>query len=107
MYTYRSILTGLGQKIVGKQSDANSMILLIGRKRINGFNTGILCIFRFFSGDCGAFTLFEATPEFLKVSQINDYGNELHKTKLKPRTVIQSLDDEENTMLDEFFTSQS
>lgn len=62
---------------------------------------------KFFKGDCGAFTLLEATPEFLKVSQIDDCGNELYKAKLKPRTIIQSLEDEENAMLDEFFTTQS
>lgn len=62
---------------------------------------------KFFNGQCGAFTLFEATPECLSVSQIDEHGNELHKAKLKPRTIIQSLDDEENTILDEFFTSQS
>ena len=73
--------------------------------RLHGY--GILCIFRFFSGVCGAFTLFEATPEFLKVSQISEYGKELYKATLKPRAVLQSVDDEEDMMLDEFFTSQS
>lgn len=62
---------------------------------------------KFFHGDCGAFTLFEATREFLKVSLIDDAGNELYNIKLKPRTAIQSMDDEENAILDEFFTSQS
>lgn len=51
--------------------------------------------------------MFEATGEFLKVSLIDDAGNELYNIKLKPRTAIQSMDDEENAILDEFFTSQS
>ena len=51
--------------------------------------------------------MFEATREFLKVSLIDDAGNELYNVKLKPRAAIQSMDDEENAILDEFFTSQS
>lgn len=65
-------------------------------------------IFRFFNGQSGAFTLFEATPEFLKISQIDDNENEVYRTQLKPRTIIRSPNDnDENTILDEFFTSQS
>lgn len=51
--------------------------------------------------------MFEATPECLKVTQIDDYGNEVYKAQLKPRTMTQPLVDEEDTILDEFFTSQS
>ena len=43
------------------------------------------CVFRFFYGKRGAFTLFEATPEFLYISQIDDNANEVHKAQLKPR----------------------
>lgn len=62
---------------------------------------------KFFYGQAGAFTLFEATPEVITVSQINEYGRALYNTQLKPRTIIQSLNDAEDAMLDEFFTSQS
>lgn len=64
-------------------------------------------IFRFFNGDSGAFTLFEATPEFLKISQINDNDKEVYSAELKPRTIPRSLSGNENTILDEFFTSQT
>lgn len=62
---------------------------------------------KFFNGQSGAFTLLEATPEFLKISQIDDNGKEVYKAKLKPRTSSRSLSDAENTILDEFFTSQT
>lgn len=65
------------------------------------------CICRFFHGNSGAFTLFEATPEVLKVFQIDEYGNEVYNTHLHPRTTIQSLNDAEDVLLDDFFTSQS
>lgn len=62
---------------------------------------------KFFHGNSGAFTLFEATPEVLKVFQIDEYGNEVYNTHLQPRTTIQSLNDAEDVLLDDFFTSQS
>ncbi|XP_020600776.1 tartrate-resistant acid phosphatase type 5-like isoform X1 [Orbicella faveolata] len=40
---------------------------------------------KFFNGYYGAFTLFEATPEFLKITQINENGKELYKAQLRPR----------------------
>lgn len=40
---------------------------------------------KFFNGYYGAFTLFEATPEFLKIKQINENGKELYKAQLRPR----------------------
>lgn len=50
----------------------------------------------------------EVTPEFLKISQIDDNEKEVYRTQLKPRTILRSLsDNDENTILDEFFTSQS
>jgi len=64
-------------------------------------------IFRFFNGDSGAFSLFEATPESLKISQIDDNDKEVYSAVLKPRTILRSLSDNENTILDEFFTSQT
>ena len=64
-------------------------------------------IFRFFNGERGAFTLFEATPESLTISQIDDNGKQVYGAKLKPRTNHRSLSDNENTILDEFFTSQT
>lgn len=84
--------------ITGNGNFYNSYIF---HKRIVG------CSLKFFHGDCGAFTLFEATPNFLRVSLIDEFGNELYKTKLKPRRTIQTMEDEENAILDEFFTSQS
>ncbi|CAH3027844.1 unnamed protein product [Porites evermanni] len=62
---------------------------------------------KFFHGNSGAFTLFEATPEVLKVFQIDEYGNEVYNTQLQPRTTIQSLNGAEDVLLDDFFTSQS
>lgn len=41
--------------------------------------------FWFFNSYYGAFTLFEATPEFLKITQINENGKELTKAQLTPR----------------------
>lgn len=67
----------------------------------------VFVICRFFNGQSGAFTLLEATPEFLKISQIDDNGKEVYRAKLKPRTSSRSLSDAENTILDEFFTSQT
>lgn len=64
-------------------------------------------IFRFFNGETGAFTLFEATPESLNISQIDDKGKEVYSAELKPRTILRSMSDNENTILDEFFTSQT
>lgn len=51
--------------------------------------------------------MLEATPEVLKVFQIDEYGNEVYNTQLQPRTIIQSLNDAEDVLLDDFFTSQS
>lgn len=51
------------------------------------------CVFRFFNGDYGAFTLLEATPEFLKISQIDENGNEVNKAQLKPRGASSRTDD--------------
>lgn len=62
---------------------------------------------KFFNGETGAFTLFEATPESLNISQINDNGKEVYSAELKPRTILRSMSDNENTILDEFFTSQT
>lgn len=64
---------------------------------------------KFFNGQTGAFTLLEATPEFLTISQINDRGRQVYQAKLLPRTCSrsQSSSDAENTILDEFFTSQT
>ena len=69
--------------------------------------TLFFCICRFFHGNSGAFTLLEATPEVLKVFQIDENGNEVYNTQLQPRTIIQSLNDAEDVLLDDFFTSQS
>lgn len=41
--------------------------------------------FWFFNSYYGAFTLFEATPEFLKITQINENVKELNKAPLTPR----------------------
>ena len=67
-----------------------------------------ILFFRFFYGQTGAFTLLEATPECIKIIQIDDSGKQVYSAQLKPRTILQSLsDNDENTILDEFFTSQS
>lgn len=63
--------------------------------------------FRYFNGQTGAFTLLEATPDFLMISQIDDRGRQVYQAKLLPRTSSQPQSDAENTILDEFFTSQT
>lgn len=62
---------------------------------------------KYFNGQTGAFTLLEATPDFLMISQIDDRGRQVYQAKLLPRTSSQPQSDAENTILDEFFTSQT